>query len=115
MLTLGIDTATEVGSVGLAAGPSAIGELTFPRRWDRAERLLQAVDRLLELSRVKVEDLELIAVSSGPGSFTGLRIGIATAKGLAQGLRAPLVGGPDGHKLCPTGRVLAREDLCPDP
>jgi len=94
MLTLGIDTATEVGSVGLAAGPSAIGELTFPAKMGQAERLLQAVDRLLELSRVKVEDLELIAVSSGPVSFTGLRIGIATAKGLAQGLRAPLVGVP---------------------
>lgn len=94
MLTLGIDTATEIGSVGLADGPAAIGELTFPARMGQAERLLQAVDRLLELSRLKVEALELIAVSSGPGSFTGLRIGIATAKGLAQGLGIPLVGIP---------------------
>lgn len=94
MLTLGIDTATEIGSVGLADGLSAIGELTFPARMGQAERLLQAVDRLLELSRLRVEELELIAVSAGPGSFTGLRIGIATAKGLAQGRGIPLVGIP---------------------
>ncbi|MCR4404220.1 MAG: tRNA (adenosine(37)-N6)-threonylcarbamoyltransferase complex dimerization subunit type 1 TsaB [Candidatus Acetothermia bacterium] len=110
MLTLGIDTATEIGSVGLADGPAAIGELTFPARMGQAERLLQAVDRLLELSRLQVEALELIAVSSGPGSFTGLRIGIATAKGLAQGLGIPLVGVPTPEsyarrvKFCP-GRV----------
>mgnify|MGYP005840856599 CR=1 FL=1 len=93
MLTLGIDTATEIGSIGLA-NDSAIGELTFSARMGQAERLLQAVDRLLELARLQVEALELIAVSSGPGSFTGLRIGLATAKGLAQALRAPLVGVP---------------------
>lgn len=96
MLTLGIDTATEIGSVGLASDSSGgpFGELSFSARMGQAERLLQAVDRLLELSRVKVEELELIAVSSGPGSFTGLRIGLATAKGLAQGLKIPLVGVP---------------------
>lgn len=94
MLTLGIDTATEIGSVGLTDGPSAIGELTFSARMGQAERLIQAIDRLLELVRLRVEALELIAVSAGPGSFTGLRIGLATAKGLAQALRIPLVGVP---------------------
>ncbi|MGQ9477508.1 MAG: tRNA (adenosine(37)-N6)-threonylcarbamoyltransferase complex dimerization subunit type 1 TsaB [Candidatus Bipolaricaulia bacterium] len=94
MLTLGIDTATEIGSVGLSDGSSAIGELTFSARMGQAERLIQAIDRLLELARLQVEALELIAVSSGPGSFTGLRIGLATAKGLAQALRIPLIGVP---------------------
>jgi len=93
MLTLGIDTATEIGSVGLCDS-SLSGELSFSARMSQSERLVQAIDRLLELNRVNTEDLELIAVSAGPGSFTGLRIGMATAKGLAQALKIPLVGVP---------------------
>jgi len=93
MLTLGIDTATATGSVGLSDG-SLSGELSFSARMGQSERLVQAIDRLLELNRVEVEDLELIAVSAGPGSFTGLRIGMATAKGLAQALKIPLLGVP---------------------
>lgn len=93
MLTLGIDTATEIGSVGLS-GNFLIGELSFWARMGQSERLVQAIDRLLELNRVEVGKLKLIAVSAGPGSFTGLRIGLATAKGLAQALKIPLVGVP---------------------
>jgi tRNA threonylcarbamoyladenosine biosynthesis protein TsaB len=93
MLTLGIDTATAIGSIGLSAG-SLMGELSFSAKMRQSERLIQAIDRLLELDRVEVKDLELIAVSAGPGSFTGLRIGMATAKGLAQALKAPLIGVP---------------------
>ena len=94
MLTLGIDTATEVAAVGLARAGEAIGELNFIARMAQSERLLPALDRLLELAGLRAEDLELIAVSSGPGSFTGLRIGLAAAKGLALTLGIPLVGVP---------------------
>jgi tRNA threonylcarbamoyladenosine biosynthesis protein TsaB len=94
MLALGIDTATEIGSVGLADDPKTASELTFPAEMSQAERLVQAIDRLLQLSGVSVEKLELIAVSAGPGSFTGLRIGMATAKGLAQALKIPMIGVP---------------------
>lgn len=94
MLTLGIDTATEIGSVGLSDSAQTIGELTFSARMSQSERLIQAIDRLLELNRIKVEELKLITVSAGPGSFTGLRIGLATGKGLAQALKIPLVGVP---------------------
>lgn len=94
MLTLGIDTATEVAAVGLARGEEMLGELTFAAKMAQSERLLPALDRLLELAGLQTQDLELIAVSSGPGSFTGLRIGLAAAKGLALALRIPLVGVP---------------------
>jgi tRNA threonylcarbamoyladenosine biosynthesis protein TsaB len=94
VLTLGIDTATEIGAVALAFGSLAVGELTFSAKMSQAERLVEAIDRLLELHRLRVEELELLAISAGPGSFTGLRIGMATAKGLAQVLRAPLIGVP---------------------
>ena len=94
MLTLGIDTATEVGAVGLVEGSSIVGELSFAARLAQAERLIPAIERLMGLHGREPGELELIAVVSGPGSFTGLRIGLATAKGLAQALQVPLVGVP---------------------
>lgn len=94
MLTLGIDTATEIGAVGLIEGSSIIGELSFAARLAQAERLIPAIERLMGLHGRESRELELIAVSCGPGSFTGLRIGLATAKGLAQALGVPLVGVP---------------------
>lgn len=90
---MGIDTATEIGSVGLS-DDSPLGELSFSARMGQSEHLVEAIDRLLGLNRLEVKDLKLIAVSAGPGSFTGLRIGMATAKGLAQTLKIPLVGVP---------------------
>jgi len=94
MLTLGIDTATEVAAVGLTRGEEVLGELSFTARMAQSERLLPALDQLLELAGLQPQDLELIAISSGPGSFTGLRIGLAAAKGLALALEIPLVGVP---------------------
>lgn len=94
MLTLGFDTATKIGTIGLADGDELIGEYTFKASESQSEKLLSAIDDLLERSTVGVSELEKIAVSRGPGSFTGLRIGISTAKGLAAGLGIPLVGVP---------------------
>jgi tRNA threonylcarbamoyladenosine biosynthesis protein TsaB len=93
MLTLGIDTATEKGAVGLYL-KEPLGELLFGVPLRHAERLLLAVDYLLKIGGVKRGDLELISVAAGPGSFTGLRIGMATAKGLALALDIPIVGVP---------------------
>ncbi len=94
MLTLGFDTATKIGTIGLADKDELIGEYTFKATESQSEKLLSAIDNLLERSDVGVSELEKIAVSRGPGSFTGLRIGISTAKGLAAGLDIPLVGVP---------------------
>jgi len=92
MLVLGLETAGEQGSVGLVRGHELLGEHTFTAALRHGEVLLAAINYALELSRVGREELELISVSIGPGSFTGLRIGIATAKGLARALEIPIVG-----------------------
>lgn len=94
MLTLGFDTATDLGTVGLIDEEDVIGEFTFEADESQSERLLSSIDLLLKESDLKISDVEKIGVSRGPGSFTGLRIGISTAKGLAHGLGIPLVGVP---------------------
>jgi len=94
MLILGLDTASEQGSIALAQDESPVSEIVFPAALKQGEKLLPMVDAILKFEDVKLSDLELLAVSMGPGSFTGLRIGIATAKGLARALQIPVVGVP---------------------
>jgi len=94
MLTLGFDTATEVGTIGLVDDERVIGEFSFGAEESQSERLLYSIDLLLKEAELDVSDVNKIVVSRGPGSFTGLRIGISTAKGLARGLEVPLVGVP---------------------
>lgn len=97
MLTLGIDTATEQGSLGLCRDQEPIGELMFQASMNQSEKLIPAIEQLLSLNGIRKHELELIAVSMGPGSFTGLRIGMATAKGLARSLKISLVGVPNAE------------------
>jgi len=94
MLVLGIDTATLVCSVALADSEKIIGEYSLNIKKTHSQRLMPLIADLIQDSHLDRESLEGIAVTSGPGSFTGIRIGVATARGLAQGLKLPLVGVP---------------------
>ncbi len=92
MTTLGIDTSTHYGTVGLVADGNLKGEFTFNARESQSEKLLSTLDVLRNEVGVGLGEISRIAVSIGPGSFTGLRIGISTAKGLGHGLDVPVVG-----------------------
>lgn len=92
VLTLGIDTATRVCSVALCDGPKVLGALDINVGLTHSEGLVPQLETLLKLTKKQRQDLELIAISRGPGSFTGLRIGMATAEALAYSLDIPLVG-----------------------
>ena len=92
MLVLGIDTSTLVGSVGVIDDSGLLGDYTLNIKRTHSERLMPALSRLLEDVGVTLENIDLISVSLGPGSFTGVRIGVTTAKTLAQALNKPLVG-----------------------
>ncbi len=94
MITLGLETAGEMGSVGILEGSRVLSECAFAARADHGNRLTPSVDAMLCLADRTRGDIDLIAVSRGPGSFTGLRIGLAFAKGLARSLGVPLVGVP---------------------
>jgi tRNA threonylcarbamoyladenosine biosynthesis protein TsaB len=83
-LTLAFDTATAVATSALVDGDEVLGE-----RVSRAQTLLEDVDALLRQAGAHPSDLDRLAVGLGPGSFTGVRIGLAAARGLALSLRLP--------------------------
>jgi len=92
MLVLGIDTSTLAGSVALVEDDELRSELVFNLRRKHTERLLPSLDWMFSELGIEPSQLDAIGVGIGPGSFTGLRIGLATAKGLALSLNLPLVG-----------------------
>lgn len=100
MKVLGIETATLAGGVALMDEVSLIAECRLNVEVRHSERLLPAVDHLLAQGQTALSDLAAIAVSGGPGSYTGLRVGLAAAKGLAMGAGLPLV-------MIPTLEALA--------
>ncbi|MGB9825310.1 MAG: tRNA (adenosine(37)-N6)-threonylcarbamoyltransferase complex dimerization subunit type 1 TsaB, partial [Desulfofundulus sp.] len=92
MLVLGIEAATPVAAVAVVDGERLLAERMVNNRRTHSVNLLPMIKAVLEDAGVGREDLGGIAVSSGPGSFTGLRIGMATAKTLAQVWGLPVVG-----------------------
>ena len=92
MKILALDTASTTGSVALLDGQKLVAETLLNIKAVHSERLLDQVQQVLEAGNITLADLDLIAVVRGPGSFTGLRIGLATAKGLAQAAKLPLIG-----------------------
>lgn len=111
MPVLALDTATLVSSVALATRDTLLAELTLQTRKTHSEQLLPHIEQILALAGVQKNEIEAVAVSIGPGSFTGLRIGLATAKALAYALKVPLVGVPTLEAMafgCPVpGAILA--------
>jgi tRNA threonylcarbamoyladenosine biosynthesis protein TsaB len=89
---LGIETSTSQASVALLEGGKVVLAREHARPKQSAERLLPLIAELLDEAGWRRTSLERIGVSVGPGSFTGLRVGIACAQGLALGLGVPLVG-----------------------
>jgi tRNA threonylcarbamoyladenosine biosynthesis protein TsaB len=91
---LAVDTSTLTGAVGLLDGGRAVAESRVNVAVTHGERLLAAIDALLRAARWRLGDVEGFAVALGPGSFTGLRIGITTVKSLAFATGRPVVGVP---------------------
>jgi len=89
---LALDTSTPRGSVALLSGQEIVAEFRHATPETHSARLLKSVDFLLESAGWQRADIQLVAVGVGPGSFTGIRIGIATALGFAQTLRIPVAG-----------------------
>lgn len=95
-LILAFDTATPNCTIGLTRGGfvegRVLGALSFQSGVTHSRRLLSGIDWLLKSLKLSLDDVAAIAVGLGPGSFTGLRIGLAAAKGLCHGSTKPLIG-----------------------
>jgi tRNA threonylcarbamoyladenosine biosynthesis protein TsaB len=92
VLLLGLDTATPQVSVAIGADGAVLGEVRLGRGRRHAEHLAPAIEYLCRELDVELSRLSGIAVGLGPGLFTGLRVGVTTAKTMAQALRVPIVG-----------------------
>jgi tRNA threonylcarbamoyladenosine biosynthesis protein TsaB len=116
-LIVAVETATLSGSIALTRGEELIATVAGDPAVSHSNTLLADLDKLLSQTAIKLADIDLFAVAAGPGSFTGLRIGIATVKGLAATLGRPvaaiptlqavaLAGGPSEASvaLLPAGR-----------
>ena len=105
-----METATERRSVAVLRGGSVISLCERELRDGGGAAVLADIDRALSEASVRVADVELFAAASGPGSFTGLRAGLATVKALAATLCKPVVGVPTLHALAHAARPARR--LC---
>lgn len=112
MKVLGIETSTLAGGAALLDGDRLVGEYTLNVRSTHSERLLSAIDRLLQDAGWTLDQLEGLAVAVGPGSFTGLRIGVSTIKGLAFSLGTPVAAVSTLEALA-WALPFARGPVCP--
>lgn len=94
MKILGIESASLVASVAIVEDDSLLAEYSVNHKKTHSQTLLPMIDEIVKMTETDLNTLDAIAISGGPGSFTGLRIGSATAKGLGLALNVPLVHVP---------------------
>lgn len=91
MIILAIDSSSKVATVALMKDNKLLGEITLNDKKEHSVILMTIIDQLLKLNNLNIDDIDGYVVSKGPGSFTGLRIGMATIKGLSFGSNKPYV------------------------
>ena len=91
-LILHIETATQICSTALSLDGRLVEKMETDDPRSHARRLAPFIDHILKNNNVEVSGLDAVSISLGPGSFTGLRIGVSTAKGLAYGAGIPVIG-----------------------
>ena len=94
MKILALDSSGLVASVAVVSDDNLIGEYTINYKKTHSQTLLPMLDEVAKMTELDLKTIDFIAVSAGPGSFTGLRIGSATAKGLALALDKQIVSVP---------------------
>jgi len=94
MIVLGLETSQDQLRIGIVEENSVLAEENQPAKGILAEIILDSLDQALRKAGLRLADLSGLAFSQGPGSFTGLRVGLATLKGLAWGPKIPLLAVP---------------------
>ncbi len=113
MMILALDTTTFCGSVALLDNTRLISEINYDSTYTHSERLLRSIHFLLEMNNLEIKNIDGYAVAQGPGSFTGIRIGLSTVKSFSYASSAPIapvsslkslawkLRHPEGRLLCP--------------
>ena len=112
---LALDTSSKIGGVALLRGIELLGEETWAVGGSHTQQVLPAAARLCQRAAVRIPELGLVVVATGPGSFTGLRVGASLGKGLVAALGIPLIGVPTLDAVAYqwqafSGRILALVD-----
>ena len=94
MKLLALDSSGLVASVAILDGETLVAEYTLNYKKTHSQTLLPMLDEIVKMTQTELSEVDAIAVAAGPGSFTGLRIGSATAKGLGLALNKPIVSVP---------------------
>lgn len=110
---LNIDTAVDVASVCLAKDGNALQTLINENTKDHASWLHPAIAEIIAKDKVLIEDIDAIAVTIGPGSYTGLRVGLATAKGICYAMNIPLITIGTLEMMANAVRKEATDLICP--
>src|SRR6202521_2370587 len=111
MIILGVDTSLPMLSVALLRHSNLIGAVAMEGKGSRNEKLLPAIDWVLSESGIDRREIDLFAVTRGPGSFTGVRIGLATVQGMAIALGKPVCAMSTHEAIAPAaGRWAVVDD-----
>ena len=94
MKIIGIDSSGLVASVAIAEDEILTAEYTMEHKKTHSATLMPMLSEIIKMSETDLKEIDAIAIAAGPGSFTGLRIGSATAKGLAYSLNIPIIPVP---------------------
>ena len=94
MIILSIDSSTPVAGIAVSDGKKLLGEVMINTQNTHSEKLMPMVAQLLNDLQMHIQQIDAVAITCGPGSFTGLRIGMATAKGIVQGGNKKLIAIP---------------------
>ena len=112
MKILALDSSGLVASVAIVEADNLIAEYTINYKKTHSQTLLPMMDEIIQMTETELDSVDAIAVAKGPGSFTGLRIGTATAKGLGLALGKPIIGIPTVEGLA-MNLYASRDLICP--
>ena len=108
MIVLGLDTSAYVNAVGLCDGARVLADVAFPARTDSLEQIVDNIDSVLKGAGLSLDKVQGIGVGLGPGSWTGIRVGVTVGKMLAFAAGKPVAGVPTLEALAWAARGRAR-------
>ena len=114
-LILSIESSSDIGSVAIHSSGERLVMVTLSEPRQHATKLAPVIESLVNEANIKLDELDAVAISMGPGSFTGLRIGVSIAKGICYALSKPLIAVDTLDVIAFNGKQLAKADelLCP--